>query len=389
MEQRITLVSDPTDEFPQNHNNSFKVRIPDRLRLEGSGWHVALRSLTLPNSDSESHPFVTGHDKTVVKAFWRLLHFQGVPHQPKDILATHGFTTLIKEPHVAEAIGGVAFWSSVIQTIEQDVMSKTHTFKRQNRRGNDIHPTVYVKESMCPSFRWEGEDLVLQRRGSDTTDGRNVNTLLYSYFDVAYEVALQWGFIQVDQAGKVTIGPNLRVSLFLDDITTQDPSRTLSLRVPGLTTLNGKAFHPQQNRDMPRGNHKTASGSTVYDPLWYYTTGNEKWIRLSGYFEWHFTNLNATYDAIHKHTGKAVMIYTDLQQSTMVGSTKAQLLRQLVVRQGGDAGHSYAEPLRLEWIPVSTQETDRVEVQLADVDGHLLTLPHGKSLVTVALKQMV
>ena len=65
MEQRITLVSDPTPEFAHNTNNSFKVRIPNQLRLEGKGWHVALLSLTLPNSDSQSDPFVTGHDKTV------------------------------------------------------------------------------------------------------------------------------------------------------------------------------------------------------------------------------------------------------------------------------------------------------------------------------------
>ena len=53
MEQRMTLISDKTDEFPNNANNSFKVRIPNGLRLEGTGWHVALLSLTLPNSSTD------------------------------------------------------------------------------------------------------------------------------------------------------------------------------------------------------------------------------------------------------------------------------------------------------------------------------------------------
>ena len=123
--------------------------------------------------------------------------------------------------------------------------------------------------------------------------------------------------------------------------------------------------------------------------MWYYTVGNRRWARLSGNVELRLTNLNATYDTIHKHMGKAVMVYTNLQQSNMVGGTMAQLLRQLVVRRGGDAGHTYSEPTHLEWIPVSTHQTDIVEVQLADVDGNLLTLPKGKSLVTVALKQTV
>ena len=33
--QRITLISYPTKEFPKNANNSFKVRLPERLTLPG------------------------------------------------------------------------------------------------------------------------------------------------------------------------------------------------------------------------------------------------------------------------------------------------------------------------------------------------------------------
>ena len=59
-EERLTLISDATDEFPNNTNNSYRVRIPDGLRLEGTGWHIALLSLTLPNS--------TSVQSTVIKA---------------------------------------------------------------------------------------------------------------------------------------------------------------------------------------------------------------------------------------------------------------------------------------------------------------------------------
>ena len=47
--QRLTLISDPTDEFPKNANNSFKVRLPERLTLPGEGWHATLMSLTVPD----------------------------------------------------------------------------------------------------------------------------------------------------------------------------------------------------------------------------------------------------------------------------------------------------------------------------------------------------
>ena len=37
--RRLTLISDPTDEFPKNANNSFKVRLPERLILPGDYQH--------------------------------------------------------------------------------------------------------------------------------------------------------------------------------------------------------------------------------------------------------------------------------------------------------------------------------------------------------------
>ena len=389
MEQRLTLISDPTDEFAQNQNNSFKMRIPNGLRLEGKGWHVALLSLTLPNSDGQTNPLISGHDKTIAKAFWSMLHFQGATGKPRDIIMRYTYTTVIKEPHVKTASDGIAFWRNMVQDMEDDVLTRTLKKKRARQTGSDPNPSVFVKESMCPSFYWDGEHLILRTRGMDVSNGRAVNTSLYSYFDMAYEVALQWGFVRLDARGKVTIGPNLRLTVYQDEITSSYPRRVNSLAIPGISTLNGPALQGRRHLDLPRSPLQAAKGSSVYDVLWYYTKGSEKWVRLTGHVEWHFTNLRDTYQTIHRHKGKAVMVYTDLQESNMVGSVQAQLLRQLVVRQGGQEGHSYAEPVHLEWIPVTTRQTDSVEVQLADVDGKLLTLPMGKTLLTVALKQMV
>ena len=37
-EFRTTLISGPTDEYTQDKNNNFKVRLPVRLNLEGNTW---------------------------------------------------------------------------------------------------------------------------------------------------------------------------------------------------------------------------------------------------------------------------------------------------------------------------------------------------------------
>ena len=394
MEQRLTLISDPTEEFPDNTNSSFKMRIPNGLRLEGKGWQIALLSLSLPNSDTETAPFAVGGDNLIVQANYTVVHFKGGSDGIANQVRQLDYMKKVKDTDVSKSAHGVGYWNNVIQVIEQHVLFHTYLEKKRvvDPR-NDPDPQMWVKQSMCPSFRWDGEDLIIHQRYPDVSNGHDItkpinHNILYSYFDIAYEVALQWGFVLLRPDGRVLPGPNLQMQLFKDEITTTYPARHISLRIPGLSSMNGEGLRPRKNLDMPRGNAiSLANTATVYDVMWKYTIGDQNWVRLTGNFEWRLTNLNATYDTIHKHVGTAVMVYSNLQESNVVGASKVQLLRQLVARQGGNDGHTYVEPKHLEWFPVSTRQTDIVEVQLADVAGNLLKLPKGKSLVTVAMKQ--
>ena len=66
--KRLTLVSDPTNEFPNNANNSFKVRLPERLVLPGTGWHASLMSLTVPDQ-GQSNAVIAADPHTKVLKF--------------------------------------------------------------------------------------------------------------------------------------------------------------------------------------------------------------------------------------------------------------------------------------------------------------------------------
>lgn len=248
MEQRMTLISDKTVEFPNNANNSFKVRIPNGLRLEGTGWHVALLSLTLPNSSTDDNPFATGYGNTVARATCTALHFR-TPGYPRKYNAvdTHGFITNINANNVASTVDGVGFWNNLVQFFESSVMESVYVKTAQLRSSRDSTPVIFVKQSMCPSFRWDGEDLVVERRGADSTNG---NTL-YSSFDIAMEVAVQWGLARQQSNGSWVPGPNLRHTLFDDAITTSDPNREDSVTVGGIASLNGKAIRTQLRTDVP------------------------------------------------------------------------------------------------------------------------------------------
>ena len=74
--KRLTLVSDPTNEFPNNANNSFKVRLPERLVLPGASWHASLMSLTVPEQGQNNAVIATDpHTKVIRFKFTQVIRW--------------------------------------------------------------------------------------------------------------------------------------------------------------------------------------------------------------------------------------------------------------------------------------------------------------------------
>ena len=388
MAQRLTLISDATNEFPNNKNNSFRMRIPNGLHLQGEGWHVALLSLTLPNRTT--HQFATGHGNTIIRFQWTAVVFSGNSGGKYTTAKLVYFAKTVMESDIASSSDGVAFWNNIKRTLDYSVDDQLVTHKKAN-----IGHDVFVKETMCPTFAWDGDELVIHRRGRDVTNGASSGADLYSAVDIALEVAVQWGIVQQNDDGAWVAGPNLRFTPFMagDQINNAFPPRIDGFQIPGnLTTLNGDALRLQHRLDIPvvfGGVTAIATGANNLQLLWYYKAGSKQWIRLTGMMEWRISNIKQTYYALHKHPNHSVMVYSNLQQATIVGEKTVQLLREIVVNRSAEEGHSYAEPKQLQWIPIASRHMDIAEVQLADVNGALLSLPPGKSLVTVACKQMI
>lgn len=58
-EFRITLISDPTDEFPSNQNNQFRVRLTSLLQLPGENWKASLWGLSVADE---------GHSEKIISS---------------------------------------------------------------------------------------------------------------------------------------------------------------------------------------------------------------------------------------------------------------------------------------------------------------------------------
>lgn len=390
MEQRLTLISDATDEFPNNANNSFRTRIPGGLRMEGDGWHVALLSLTLPNSKKEDGLLKLNTQQEVLAVGYTMMHLYNKSGSDYQRVSASAKSSIIKDGYIRHPpTTGVGYWTWMVDLVEEKIHAEVEAYRQKiDEDSSKVDAFVMVKRSMRPAFHWDGEDLILESPGGDLGHLTSSSTTVYSSLDMSVEVALQWGFlVEAPKRGGYLLGPNCTYNMDNTTVTDSYPARTSSVALDGIATLNGKAHHSTPHADHPA---ILPTGTTKYDIFWVYLFFGTPWVRFSRAYEWRFRNLNQTFDNIHNHSSKAVLVYTNLQQSSIVGSTKAQLLRELVVKRGVDHGeHTYTEPLHLQWVPVSTHKTDIVEVQLADVNGDLLKLPKGKTLATVALKQMV
>ena len=103
--------------------------------------------------------------------------------------------------------------------------------------------------------------------------------------------------------------------------------------------------------------------------------------------EWQFNNLNASLEKLVVTSKRTVMVYLDVVESTVVGSGKFPMLRELQLLRTGDC-ESTVEPLHHQWIKVRGNQLEIIEVEIATPHGPLAILAPGKANVTIGLKQL-
>ena len=220
---------------------------------------------------------------------------------------------------------------------------------------------------------WKEDTLVIH--AVPKKDLLNVNQVTMVEFYISLDTALKFGLL-LKKSGTTTgtvaytIGPNLQYTL---------PSETYD----DSTMPAGSQFRQYYNWEGKQyvGVNYTSNPFTIM------TVENVKWMRLHMAFEWQLNNLNASFEKVVGTRKRIVMVYSDLVESTVVGSGKFPLLREVQLLRTGE-GESTAEPLHHQWIKVRGQQLDILEVEIASTSGPLAILPPGKTLVTIGLKQL-
>ena len=382
--KRLTLVSDPTDEFPNNANNSFKVRLPERLNLPGEGWHASLMSLTVPDQ-GQSNAIIAADPHTQVVRYTypqmvRLWTDTGDPstsgYLSVEVPKVTGMVELEDVMNPTQIVAtGSQFWQRVMQQLHRNIMWTA--MKDQWGalvKSRDRKPIVFVKKHGVPRLRWTGESLVIDAISKEELLNSNQVNMVEFYINV--DIALKFGLLSL-KTGKTgssqsdyLIGPNLQYSL---------PVKTYD-ETTGPVGSRYRTYYNWEG-EVYEGVNFTSRAFFIV------TVDNVKWMRLHQAFEWQLNNLDASFEKIVGTRRRTVMVYSDLVESTVVGSGKYPLLREVQLLRTGD-GESTAEPLHHQWIKLRGNQLDILEVEIASTSGPLAPLPPGKTLVTIGLKQL-
>ena len=385
--KRLTLISDPTDEFPNNANNSFKVRLPERLSLPGEGWHASLMSLTVPDQGQSNAVIATDPHTKVLKFKMTYVIRKFVLDSYRRVeTKTVDCEVELEEIMNANQIvaTGSMFWQRTMQEVNNKI--KHNVMKEQIQRlinEPDERPIVSAKKNAMPRLSWKKGALVIQALSAKDLIKADKSAITDLFINLA--IALKFGLV-VEKTGRnnttvYEIGPNLQYTL---------PTVSYGSRTQPTGSQNRTPYDWEGEQYMginPILVFGNTGSVTNNDPFHVVTHSGVKFVQLSLMVEWRLNNLDASFEKIVGTRKRTVMVYSDLVESTVVGSGKFPLLREVQLLRTGD-GESTAEPLHHQWIKVRGQQMDIMEVEIASTSGPLAILPPGKTLVTIGLKQL-
>ena len=384
--QRLTLISDPTNEFPKNANNSFKVRLPERLSLPGEGWHASLMSLTVPDQ-GQSNAIIAADPHTKVMKFkmsYVVRKFQLGTYRRMEIKTVDCALELEEIMNANQIVAtGSQFWKRVMQEVHNKIMHNVMNEQMQRLvKEPDERPIVTANQNAMPRLSWKEDALVIH--AIPQMDLIKEDKSAISDLFINLDIALKFGLVVEKTSQNRTwypLGPNMQYTL---------PTKTYD----STTQPAGNSFRTVYNWEGKQymGVNPTLMfgdivASVEHDPMQVVTHNGVKFLQLSLIAQWQLNNLDASFEKIIGTTRRTMMVYSDIVESTVMGSGKFPLLREVQIMRTGD-GESTAEPLHHQWIKVRGNQLDIVEVEIANTDGTLAVLPPGKTIVTIGLKQL-
>ena len=334
-------------------------------------------SLTVPDQGqsnaviaTDPHTKVVTFSVTYLTRKYILGEYRRVSFQTKEYTVELEDIMSAKHP----VTSGNLFWKRTMQEVHNKTMrALMHEQDTAKTFNADERPLVSVKKNWMPMMSWKDDALVLHAVPKvDVLNGNK--TKVTTTFSLDLGVAERFGFIEQQKAVVgYNLGPNLQFTC---------PTVTFDSKTPPTNPTNRTDYYWEGAHYA--GMQPSDLTSDVMDQMF---EVKKKRLHLSRMVEWQFNNLDASFEKVVGTSKRTVMVYSDLVESTVVGSGKYPLLREVQLLRTGE-GESTVEPLHHQWIKVRGQQMEIVEVEIASTSGPLAILPPGKTLVTIGLKKL-
>ena len=374
---RVTLISDPSNEYPDNKNNTFKVRLPVPLNLEGRPWYASLWSVSVPDVGHNSSVIQSNNDTKILNYRYTLTKRKEVSNSWTVTFEAKDKSVVLKDVMSRDypVVSGRQLWENIMthmdKTMMDDVVKSTsEAWRKTNGNGG----TVSLKMSWKPTFEWNDNTLVLkkvQRQDVYARDSKNVVQPL-SAVGIHVDLAEKFGLVFKDKKNKYQLGPNL--NFVLPSTTYTDESKPL--RSNGNYQWLGEHFTGIKPRDL--------GGDAIFKVK---QVNGQSYLYLSRALDWHIHNIDALFNTHVGTVKQSILIYCDAVESTVVGDQRHSLLRKVELERKGE-GRATIEPYHREWIKVRQRHLESIEVSLATPNGSLLVLPPGKTILTLGFQQV-
>ena len=277
---RLTVVSDPTQEFPHNQNNHFKVRLPRPLTLPEGPWAMSLWSLSVPDEAVEQK-LGQGADTVcrfsdILVRLWNIRggKYTDIGGEDKWV----NYLVTLTDAVATRPKTGVEFWTRVHQRIQE---IRTLKLQTQLEKDHVADPTLRVlqPQAWIPTFRWEGDDWILEANKGVPYDPKAQGLP----FALPLKIAQAFGFIKQDPVTqKWSLGPNLVPSYPVYDQLPEEVSDSLAQTLQGPTLLLPHKGNQKYNREWEWFRvYDRDPKDTLFDR-----------VVLSNALEWRFIHLN-------------------------------------------------------------------------------------------------
>ena len=338
----VTLPSHSSKtEFPNNVSNSFKIRLPHPIQLEGSGWKVGLVTVSLPDPSSQVPQLMKDPDHVMMQTFW-VADNTTIVQGKKVFLANFQAQDMRQED--LETMTGKGFMNTMKAFFDKKKVENVLSSGWKIADGDG-------KNHTSAHFVWEGDDLLIHNHDVKL---QKINNTYYPSFFIKADLAEDMGWFKKNSSGEYVLGPNLTIEI---------PNGTIP------TPTDIVSIDPSQ----------------LGNKFWNYGSGSGL-IRLTLKCNWRFINLDTSFKNVLGSTKRSLFIYSDVGGSGMVGNQVTDLLREVNYEREGK-GSQYFEPLHIQYIPVRKETIDIIETQVAETKGDLTQFGPGNTIVTLHFKK--